>query len=90
MVMSIGFNPYYKNTIRSAEVHVMHEFAQDFYGSEMAVRIEGFIRPEYDYDGLESLVKDIRMDIEVAGKSLEREAWVEGVRGDGFLWGEEV
>lgn len=54
----------------------------------MAVRIEGFIRPEYDYDGLESLVKDIRMDIEVARKSLEREGWVKGAEVDGFLWGE--
>lgn len=87
MVMSIGFNPYYKNTIRSAEVHVMHEFKQDFYGSEMAIRIEGFIRPEYDYVDLESLVNDIKMDIRVAERSLGREKWEEG-RGDGYLWGE--
>lgn len=88
MVMSIGFNPYYKNTIRSAEVHVMHEFKQDFYGSEMAIRIEGFIRPEYDYVDLDSLVKDIRTDIDVAKTSLGREGWIKGT-GDKWLWGEE-
>ena len=43
MVMSIGYNPFYKNTVRSAEVHVLHPFKEDFYGSEMALSILGFI-----------------------------------------------
>ena len=45
MVMSIGWNPFYKNTVRSVEVHVLHSFAQDFYGAWMNVLIAGFIRP---------------------------------------------
>ncbi|KAF8857992.1 riboflavin kinase [Acephala macrosclerotiorum] len=56
MVMSIGFNPFYGNTVRSAEVHVMHGFGRDFYGCEMRIAIGGFIRPEYDYESLEKLV----------------------------------
>ncbi|KAJ7064374.1 hypothetical protein C8F01DRAFT_1081684 [Mycena amicta] len=44
MVMSIGYNPVYKNTERSAEVHVLHEFEADFYGVEMRLLITGFIR----------------------------------------------
>jgi hypothetical protein len=56
MVMSIGFNPFYKNTIRSAEVHVMKGFEKDFYGSEMRIAIVGFIRPEYNYESLEKLI----------------------------------
>lgn len=70
MVMSIGWNPFYKNTVRSVEVHIMHEFERDFYGSHMNLVILGFIRPEYDYVSVESLVEDIRTDIQVAKDSL--------------------
>lgn len=75
MVMSIGWNPFYKNTVRSVEVHIMHDFKRDFYGSHMNLVILGFIRPEYDYVSVESLVEDIRTDIDVAGRSLERAAY---------------
>ena len=57
------------------EVHVLHTFAQDFYGARMNLLILGFIRPEYDYVSKESLIVDIRVDIEVARRSLEREAY---------------
>ncbi len=75
MVMSIGYNPFYKNTVRSAEVHVLHKFGGDFYGVEMRLLIVGFIREELDYSGLEALVADINMDCEVARRSLGREGW---------------
>lgn len=88
MVMSIGYNPFYKNTIRSAEVHILHKFENDFYGSEMAMVILGFIRPEYDYVSVESLIEDINTDIEVTKKSLDREKWKEALK-DPYLWGEE-
>lgn len=44
MVMSIGYNPFYKNEVRSAEVHVLHGFRADFYGCEMRLSLVGFIR----------------------------------------------
>ncbi|KAK4105187.1 riboflavin kinase [Parathielavia hyrcaniae] len=76
MVMSIGYNPFYKNTVRSAEVHVLHDFgAHDFYGAEMRLLITGFIREEKDYAGLEALIADIRFDCEVAKRSLARPGW---------------
>ncbi|KAK5661947.1 hypothetical protein OQA88_10057 [Cercophora sp. LCS_1] len=75
MVMSIGYNPFYKNTVRSAEVHVLSNFEADFYGVEMRLLILGFIREEKDYEGLEALIKDIEFDCEVAKKSLERKGW---------------
>lgn len=59
MVMSIGFNPFYKNTVRSAEVHVMHGFGTDFYGREMRIVIVGFIRKELNYESLEKLVGEL-------------------------------
>ncbi|KAH7346298.1 hypothetical protein BKA65DRAFT_455722 [Rhexocercosporidium sp. MPI-PUGE-AT-0058] len=89
MVMSIGFNPFYKNTVRSAEVHVMQKFEKDFYGCQMRLCILGFIRKELDYVSLEALVGDIRMDIEVAGRSLRREAWM-GKGDGGWLWGRRI
>ena len=75
MVMSIGWNPFYKNTVRSVEVHIMHGFNADFYESHMNLVILGFIRPEYDYVSKESLIDDIKTDIDVAGQSLARKAY---------------
>jgi len=91
MVMSIGFNPFYGNTVRSAEVHVMHGFGRDFYGCEMRIAIVGYIRPEYDYESLEKLVEDIKTDIEVTSRSLARPGWGGEEAGvDGYLWGEDA
>ncbi|THY93676.1 riboflavin kinase [Aureobasidium pullulans] len=74
-VMSIGWNPFYKNSVRSVEVHVLNKFEKDFYGSHMNLVILGFIRPEYDYVSKESLIEDIEFDVEVARRSLEREGY---------------
>lgn len=75
MVMSIGYNPFYNNTVRSAEVHVLDRFGADFYGVEMRLLILGYIRDEQSYDGVEALIEDIKMDCEVAKASLDRDAW---------------
>ena len=75
MVMSIGWNPFYKNEKRTVEVHIMHEFATDFYNSHMNLIILGFIRPEYDYVDKDSLVEDIREDIRVTERCLKREGY---------------
>ena len=88
MVMSIGYNPFYGNTVRSAEVHVLHDFAgRDFYGVEMRLLILGFIRPERTYTSKQELIDDIKMDCNVARRSLEREAWSLQETGDGKLDG---
>ena len=54
----------------------------------MAISILGFIRPEYDYVSVESLIADINEDIEVTKRSLDREKWRELMK-DPYLWGEE-
>lgn len=87
MVMSIGYNPFYKNTVRSAEVHVLEKFGADFYGVEMRLLVMGFIRNEKDYSGLEALIADIEFDCEVARHSLARKGW--RVRDLGVKEGEE-
>uniref|UniRef100_A0A4W6GCN3 Riboflavin kinase n=1 Tax=Lates calcarifer TaxID=8187 RepID=A0A4W6GCN3_LATCA len=52
MVMSIGWNPYYKNTKKSMETHVIHKFKEDFYGEILSVVMVGYIRPERSYNSL--------------------------------------
>lgn len=87
MVMSIGYNKFYKNKARSAEVHILHEFGADFNDVEMRVFITGFIREERDYDEVQELIEDIKVDCDVARNSLDREAWVLRETGQGTLDG---
>jgi len=72
MVMSLGWNPFYKNKILTAEIHIMHEFQTDFYGVEMRAVVLGYIRPELDYVSREALIADIETDKRVALNCLER------------------
>ncbi|XP_026199688.1 riboflavin kinase [Anabas testudineus] len=71
MVMSIGWNPYYKNTKKSMETHVIHKFKEDFYGEVLSVVMVGYIRPEKSFDSLEALIGAINSDIEEAKVKLE-------------------
>ena len=72
MVMSVGWNPFYKNTTKTAEVHIMHPFEADLYGLEMRVVVLGYLRPELNYVSKEALIEDIEMDKRVAINSLAR------------------
>nr|XP_033708138.1 riboflavin kinase-like [Tursiops truncatus] len=71
MVMSIGWNPYYKNTKKSMETRIMHTFKEDFYGELLNVAVVGYLRPEKNFDSLESLISAIQGDIEEAKKRLD-------------------
>ncbi|XP_008334039.1 riboflavin kinase [Cynoglossus semilaevis] len=71
MVMSIGWNPYYKNTKKSMETHVIHTFKEDFYGEILSVVMVGYIRPERTFDSLEALISAINSDIGEAKVKLQ-------------------
>lgn len=75
MVMSLGWNPFYKNEKLTAEIHVMYPFKRDFYGHHMKVLVLGYIRPELDYISKEALIEDIEMDKRVALNCLARPAY---------------
>ncbi|KZT72659.1 riboflavin kinase [Daedalea quercina L-15889] len=75
MVMSLGWNPFYKNERLTAEIHLMHDFDTDFYGHHMKALVLGYIRPELDYTSREGLIEDIETDKRVALKSLARPAY---------------
>lgn len=49
MVMSLGWNPFYKNKEKAAEVHIIHQFSENFYGAQIKLKILGYIRPELNY-----------------------------------------
>jgi len=72
MVMSIGWNPFYKNIKKSMEAHILHDFSSDFYGSMLRICILGYIRPEKSYNTLEDLIAAIKSDISFAEQELNR------------------
>ncbi|KAJ1747644.1 riboflavin kinase [Coemansia sp. RSA 1821] len=80
MVMSLGWNPYFKNEKKSAEVHIIHNYDSDFYGKLLKVAILAYVRPEQDYRSLDDLIKDIKWDIRVAQESLKRPAYDQSER----------
>ncbi|KAI9369276.1 riboflavin kinase [Aspergillus egyptiacus] len=85
-VLSIGYNPFYKNKTRSisaSDEKVKFNKLPDFYGTKLNLLMLGYIRPEYDYVSLEALVEDIRIDCEVARKSLLRGAYRVYLEGEG-------
>lgn len=62
-VMSVGWNPFYNNKMKSMETHIIHEFEDDFYDAVLRVSIVGRLRGERNYDSLQELIDDINRDI---------------------------
>ena len=71
MVMSIGFNPYYNNTEKTAEPWLLHEFKDNFYDQELRLLICGYLRPEANFTTLEALVERIHEDAAVTKLALQ-------------------
>jgi riboflavin kinase len=63
-VMSVGWNPFYQNTKRSAvrphafalswlqEIHIIHKYDDDFYDAKITMVVVGFLRPEQNFPSL--------------------------------------
>jgi len=85
MVMSIGWNPFYNNTKRAMETHILHEFEPfDLYGQHLRVVIADFLRPESDFVSLQALKDAIANDIKNANKEMEKEEFSK-LRSDPFF-----
>ncbi|XP_018333758.1 riboflavin kinase [Agrilus planipennis] len=84
MVMSVGWNPYYKNVQKSMETHILHLFEEDFYGKTLKTVILGFIREMKDFSSLDELIAEIRNDIKVAETELEKPEYVKFINHDFF------
>ncbi|KAK7812807.1 hypothetical protein U0070_019833 [Myodes glareolus] len=59
-MVSIGWNPYYKNVTKSMEIHIIHTFKEDFHGEILNVAIVGYLISEKNFDSLESLISAIQ------------------------------
>ncbi|VDP70556.1 unnamed protein product [Echinostoma caproni] len=51
-VVSIGWNPYFKNSKRSFEAHLLHKFEEDFYDSQLQLNILKYHRAEKNFESL--------------------------------------
>ncbi|RNF02271.1 riboflavin kinase [Trypanosoma rangeli] len=71
-VMSIGYNPHFKDVSLSAEVHFMHQFAEDFYGAIVKIVVLGTIREMGAFVSLEALVDAIKNDIKLTKEALQK------------------
>lgn len=76
MVMSIGWNPFYHNKEKAAEVHIIHKFGDNFYGALIKYNVLGYIRPELNYTTKEALIDDINLDIKIALEALSKESYI--------------
>ncbi|XP_003742040.2 uncharacterized protein LOC100904030 [Galendromus occidentalis] len=63
MVANVGLCPFYKNEKPSVEIHLIHEFPEDFYGATLKVLFLGYLRGEKNFDSVNELISQIRKDI---------------------------
>ena len=71
MVMSIGWNPHFKNEVKTVEPHLLHVFPADFYGAELRLVVVGWLRPEASFASLDALIAAIHGDIADARRELD-------------------
>jgi len=84
MVTSIGWNPFFNNERKSMETHILHQFPEDFYGSNMKVCLVGYIRDERNFNSLDELKEAINTDIETAEKELGKTEYLSLVQNNYF------
>ena len=71
---SIGYNPYFENTIKTVEPHLIanpedkrryqsscgETVLGDFYDQSIRLSLVGYLRPELPFEGLEKLIVAIK------------------------------
>lgn len=74
-ISNIGYNPTFKgdgsDLPLKIETHLL-DFEADMYGDEIQVDFHAFLRPEQKFSGVDSLLTQIRADIECARGVLEK------------------
>ena len=64
-------NPFYGNTRKTIEPHLLHVFEKDFYDEELRLVVLGYLRPESGFPSLDALIAAIHADIANARNELE-------------------
>ena len=72
MVMSLGENDFYNNDKKSAEVHILKHFDEDFYGETLDVIVCEYIRNQMDFSDVSQLIDAIKNDIVIARQILAK------------------
>ena len=62
-VVSVGWNPFYKNEKKTVEAHLLDYNSDDFYGEQLGVLLCGYLREECNFKCLEELISCINYDI---------------------------
>jgi riboflavin kinase len=65
-VISIGWNPFFKNEKKTIEAHVMSSGLDDFYDAKIRICLLGYLRDECSFESLDDLISCIRSDISMA------------------------
>ncbi len=63
--ISVGLNPTFKNKQITVEAYIDHVFPSDFYGQNLSLVIVGYLRPQLAFDGIDKLIKAIKLDVTV-------------------------
>ncbi|KAH9498923.1 hypothetical protein Btru_005338 [Bulinus truncatus] len=63
MTMSVGWNPYYHNTVKTMETHILHKFEEDFYGDHLKLIVLGYLRDMLNFKSVNDLILAIKNDI---------------------------
>lgn len=50
-VVSVGWNPFYNNTVKTIEAHLLHSLS-DFYGEKLELLLCGYLRQEANFKSL--------------------------------------
>ena len=66
---SIGERPTFGKNEANLEVHIF-DFSYEIYGAQVAISLINFQRPEKKFKGIEKLIKQMRLDCEMARKWL--------------------
>lgn len=68
---SIGTRPTFENSERLVEAYILN-YNADLYGETLTTRFVQFLRPQERYDGVESLIAQMKQDEENAGEILRQ------------------
>eukprot|EP00919_Chromeraceae_sp_WS-2016_P059395 GHVR01141197.1.p1 GENE.GHVR01141197.1~~GHVR01141197.1.p1 ORF type:complete len:118 (+),score=47.43 GHVR01141197.1:156-509(+) len=71
-VLSIGYNPYYSNTIKTWEVFFFYNFSESLVDAQVVVAVYGFIRCEANFKKFGHFILALQNDCEVAREVLSQ------------------
>jgi riboflavin kinase/FMN adenylyltransferase len=67
---SVGINETFQAVLRLVESHVLDETELDLYDKVVTLEFIDFVRPVEKFDGVDSLVAQINLDLEVVRQQL--------------------